>query len=95
MDNKEKTCNCSECGQDLYGENNILLELKQATDFHINMTNTDVIGRPLYIISIGDSGYEMSLSEINPNNKMMDKFLISCLKRMIKNIKKENQNKKD
>jgi hypothetical protein len=95
MDNKEKTCNCSECGQDLYDENNILLELKQATDFHINMTNADVIGRPLYIISIGECGYEMTLTEINPNNKMMDNFLISCLKRMIKTIKKEKHHKKE
>ena len=98
MGNKEKhtsdTYTCPECGMDLYDENNLILELKSAMDYHLNVTDANIVGRPLYVISIGDSGYEMTLSEINPNDKVMDDFLISCLKNMIKSVKKEKRHKK-
>ena len=48
--------NCKECGRDLYSEPNILLELKAATDKLLDGIDAKTIGRPMFVIVIGDNG---------------------------------------
>lgn len=99
MDNKKHQegsgCNCTDCGRDLYDESNVLLEIKSAMDMHLDNTNPNTVGRPLYVIVIGDEGYELSASPINyidgrDNNKM----LIHTLKDMIKYLKSDSKKHK-
>jgi hypothetical protein len=89
---KGSGCNCKECGQDLYAESNVLLEIKSAMDAHLDCTDTKMVGRPLFVIVIGDQGFELSYSPINNfDAKGNNEILISVLKDMLKDLKKSNK----
>ena len=91
----EDVCTCAECGRDLYDSNNIMLEIKSAMDAHLDNTDPSVVGRPLYVIVIGDEGYELSASPINYiEGKDNNKLMISTLKDMIKFLKRDNKSRK-
>ena len=89
---KSSGCNCKECGQDLYAESNVLLEIKSAMATHLDGTDTKMVGRPLFVIVIGDKGFELSYSPINNfNAKHNNEFLATVLKDMLKDLKKSNK----
>jgi hypothetical protein len=47
-------CKC--CGNELWGEPNILLETKEAMDRFLNEIPPLTIGRPMFVMVIGDNG---------------------------------------
>lgn len=50
------TDNCEVCGRDLYSEPNILLELKATTDKLLDGVDAKTIGRPMFVVVMGDNG---------------------------------------
>ena len=86
---KMKDCRCDKCGNDLYSECNILLETKDAMDKLLNGMDTECVGRPVFVLVIGDNGTDWVESDTLQlqEDKVMEIFK-ECLQEILKNCDK-------
>lgn len=79
-----KDC-CEKCGNDLYCEGNILLETKSVMDKMLNNMDTECVGRPVFVVVIGDNGTESAISDaLNiPDDECNDLF-VECLEELLR-----------
>jgi hypothetical protein len=86
MKDKEhkEPCNCKECGRDLHSDANIMLEVKATMDACMNDVVPEFVGRPMYVVLIGEDGLCVKNS---PSFGGGDKILVDCLKQVIHQLK--------
>jgi hypothetical protein len=82
--------NCEECGRDLYSEPNILLELKATTDKLLDGVDAKTIGRPMFVVVMGDNGAGAVRS---PNFHVPDEetneIFVTCLTEVLRMYKRK------
>jgi hypothetical protein len=81
---------CEVCGRDLYSEPNILLELKATTDKLLDGVDVNAIGRPMFVVVMGDNGAGAVRSpNFNVPDEKTNEIFITCLEEVLRMYKRK------
>jgi hypothetical protein len=80
---------CEVCGRDLYSEPNILLELKATTDKLLDGVEAKTIGRPMFVVVMGDNGAGAVRSPtFDVPDEETNEIFITCLSEVLRMYKR-------
>ena len=74
---------CEHCGVDLYCDDHIYAETKRTMDGLLDAMSPKCVGRPMYVMVIGDNGADVVAS---PAFHGGSDILVDCLKELIKSL---------
>ncbi len=90
----DEKCTCPHCGNDLYGEANILLETRACMDKLVDNMETKCVGRPLFVMVVGDNGTDLAPSDtLVCDEEEIDNIILMYLQELVRAYKKKTVRK--